>query len=306
MATDLESTSRQVALLDALAAADGFLDTLPDLASLGVPRDAVLDTASHLITLGWISSPVQFRGDGRLSAVRQLRLTASGRENLPMLRARLRVQSHGTQPAASPDHAARRRTRFMSALYDATHGGRSLESADPIELGAAEGWNDAATDAVVEYLVNEGLVEFVTFGQAGLTHEGRKEVERARSAPSQPTEHLAALNLSLVTVHGNMTDSQIQSASPGASLNVGYGAEDLDAIRSFLTRLREALPSLIPDSEEQASQRAVIDAADALVAAPKPDRRLLGPVMATLKELALGVSGNAAYAGLFEAATRLT
>ena len=64
------------------------------------------------------------------------------------------------------------------------------------------------------YLKAEGLLDFGGMGpKVSITHEGIKEVEQVSKKPEGGTAHFPAN----VVIVGQMTDSQIIQASPGAS-----------------------------------------------------------------------------------------
>jgi Mn-dependent DtxR family transcriptional regulator len=71
------------------------------------------------------------------------------------------------------------RFRFLEALYEKAEGVEG--NVIPVhDLASGIGYTNELADKVVTYLVGEGLVKWVTFGNIALTHQGVKEVERAQ------------------------------------------------------------------------------------------------------------------------------
>lgn len=65
------------------------------------------------------------------------------------------------------------------------------------------------------------------------------------------------------------------------------------------------LPDLDVDETERSALAARLAAATALLASPRPDHGTLRPLLAGLRDIALGVAGNAAFVGLVELGRQL-
>jgi hypothetical protein len=87
----------------------------------------------------------------------------------------------------TPDELNRLRSRFLEAVYDATEGD-SFKDTPEDQVVASLGMTRDAADPIAQYLVNEGLITWPTFGQIAVTHAGVKAVERARTKPSRTSD----------------------------------------------------------------------------------------------------------------------
>ncbi len=77
--------------------------------------------------------------------------------------------------------------QFLNKLHDLT-GGSSRVLFRCGRLGNNWDGDKNETPNIVEYLVGENLVEYVAIGgEIAITHYGRKEIERALSAPDIAT-----------------------------------------------------------------------------------------------------------------------
>lgn len=130
------------------------------------------------------------------------------------------------------------RWRYLKALYEATNGRASpYAEASEADVALASGLSGDDLDAVIEYLINEGLAEHTVMGPViGITHFGVKEYERAMAHPEQPTHYFPPI----ISI-GNLTNSQIQIGSHGSS-QVQHITQGLDgaALTSLLAEIRSA------------------------------------------------------------------
>ncbi len=102
-----------------------------------------------------------------------------------------------------------KRYRLLRHLYDATDGGlhASISLAD---LAAEAGLSDSEGDAALDYLAEEGLVEYEAFGpMISITHRGVIEVEQSINQPEQSTEHFPTH----ITQHFHASVGAVQNAS---------------------------------------------------------------------------------------------
>lgn len=131
----------------------------------------------------------------------------------------------------------KKRFQFSHRLYELTKGSR-YEIVNMFEVGEEIGFNRELTDLVTQYLEGEGLIKFQTVGGGiGITHEGVLEVEEAISNPDTPTTYFPPFNFIYV---GQMIDSQIQQASPGATATITVlTSENLQAILQAVEQAKE-------------------------------------------------------------------
>lgn len=95
------------------------------------------------------------------------------------------------------------RFSFLDKVYNESNGSQNAAFSMQ-ELGRKIGFDYNKTSNVVDYLMNEGLIE--TYGLGGtikISHEGIKEVEQAYAAPEKPTEHFAPINHIHITSTGD-------------------------------------------------------------------------------------------------------
>lgn len=129
------------------------------------------------------------------------------------------------------------------------------------------------------------------------------EVERGRTEPDEATENLPAP--SSVYIGGDARGVQISIGSPGSAQRLETEELNLDLVSDFVAEFRRALAEFPLSPDRRDSVAANLEAAEVLLRMPKPDRRVLGPVVNSLREVVVGVAGNAAFAGLVEIAQRL-
>lgn len=190
----------------------------------------------------------------------------------------------------------RRRSRFMHALYERTDG-RELEFVESHELGAELGWSPEHTDAVTDYLEREGLLKYPVMGAVvTITHAGVVEVERALSAPDEPTEHFAPLT-SVVVVHGDVTGGQIMAGSPGGTQSHSTRVSDPDAVLAAVSQTREAIAATqVPEPQCQTLE-ARLRAVEAELALAEPDEGLIRQLLTSVRS----VGENLVASGIWSA-----
>ena len=197
------------------------------------------------------------------------------------------------------------RLRVMKAIYDASEGSEGAivsgaELLDTLEL------SDQELGDVCKYLKGEHLIttrqtlwgHWTPHG-IQITHWGIKEMEESARAPREPTQHFPPA-VSIVTIHGSVIGSAIQSGSPGAQQDVSIGDLDLGAIGKFLqefdARAAELnLPS--PLAEELAADIATVRAQ---VDSPKPKKNIIQESLRSVRAVLEITSGSAAAVGLLE------
>jgi hypothetical protein len=157
------------------------------------------------------------------------------------------------EPVPSLEEKRAQRLRFMRLLYEATEGD-TMATLEPRQLGDELELSAAQTENLVQFLVDEGLVEWVTFGQLGITHRGVVEVEQALTKPNQPTQHFPPA-VNIINVQGSVVGSQIQQATTESSQVLEPAPPDVvEAVRLWAAKVRE----------DEASLKLTTDALDAL------------------------------------------
>lgn len=198
------------------------------------------------------------------------------------------------------------RLLFMRHLYTVTQGQR-LDARPANGLGSELGWTPEETDPITDYLSNEGLIEFAGGGDGGqvaITHLGIQEVEHSLASPESPTEHFPAAS-SIMVVQGDVLNSQVQVGTVASHQVQHLSNDEIRAIQAFIERLDTDLPGLGLTHEQASDVRADIDTVRAQLGSSKPKRGILRESLVTLRSVAQGVAGNAAFAGLVELASHV-
>lgn len=294
MLSDSERLHMQV--LQAVAPAGAPLGDVPTVD--GMSRDEILAVLDQLLVVGHVAA-IPLRGDDRLLSVRDLRVTPEGEQWLNQIARRARpAPEAGSRGAVPLDEKRRRRAEFMQLLYDQVDGG-VMPSVPSETIGSEMGLSPTETDAVVEYLANEGLVEFVGGGEVSLMHGGVREVEQARSAPEQSTEHFPPY----VSLHVEGNVYGLQAGTIGSTQTVIVDlADQRPAIDAFIVEMRQQLGRFPISAEEREIVEADLDTVEAQIRSPKPRLSVLRETLASLRAVAEGAAGSGAFAALLELA----
>jgi hypothetical protein len=152
------------------------------------------------------------------------------------------------------------RFKLLRALYDVSGGDRYKWPALS-ELGESAGLSHEQADQAAEYLSQEGLLEFKTFGpRLGITHRGVTEVEEALEHPDRATKYFLPVNIINV---GVMIGSAIhtEGARSGDNISIGgnvtgsaVGSHASVKARDIVTQIQRS--GLLGDDIGQAFARA--------------------------------------------------
>jgi hypothetical protein len=266
----------------------------------GMERDRTMDVVNELLDRRWAEAQAKNAGDGRLLSVRGLRSTSLGKAAMNDLR---REALGSTTATCLPiAEKKQRRAELMAQLYGFT-GGLALKDIGVDDLAELLGWSVDDTNAVLEYLEKEGLVELLGFGpMVGITHAGVVEVEYALEHPEKPTEHF--LPHTVVIVQGDMHGSQIQAGTVASHQEQHVALTDaLDEVRAFVDAFRDALSEL--SDTERAVAEAEIATVDAQIASPRPNAGAVRESLTSLRAIAEGAAGSAVFVGLAALAQHL-
>jgi uncharacterized protein YegP (UPF0339 family) len=110
------------------------------------------------------------------------------------------------------------RLQFLKALYDATDG-NEFKVVNIWDIGKKLKWDDETVNVTAQYLVGEGLLQYLTLG-GGLviTHFGVEQVENAIANPEQETKYFPPI-INLIQVH--RTNSEVaRSQTEGAKFQI--------------------------------------------------------------------------------------
>lgn len=169
---------------------------------------------------------------------------------------------------ASLQEKKKQRLLFMHRLYEVSDGS-TLHDVDSAEVGKELGWSDQVTQNVVEYLADEGLLEFFSGGDLiTITHTGVVEVETALDAPDRGTEHFPpAAN---VIVIGQMYGSQVQQGSITSQQHGSFNEPNRDQLRAVAELLRTILPDLGLDEDDRQEAEAELSTAKIQLGSNRP------------------------------------
>jgi hypothetical protein len=184
------------------------------------------------------------------------------------------------------------RLAFLRAVYDASQE-RTNAGIRFREIGEQLGFDEGLADAIADYLVGEGLIEWHTFGHLAITHWGIVEIERGIATPTEKTEHFPSLVIagSYVQV-GSMVGSGIQQNVTGSNQAIGE-QPDVQAMRHLVDALREAVIGVQLDNAKRLELDAELSTLDIQLASPKP--KFLRESVESLRRILEGVvaSGTA-------------
>jgi hypothetical protein len=191
-----------------------------------------------------------------------------------------------------------RRFRFLNALYERTDGNEEVDI-HMYELGTSLGFSREETDAAVQYLAGENLVEHVAFGGAiAITHFGVTQVEQALSSPEEPTEYFPPV-INILNI-GAVSGSQIQQAGHASQFSADLTATDYAALGGFIAELKAISGQAGADANRGAEFSAQVATLEAQIASPRPNRAILREALATIRSVLESMAGSIAASGLLE------
>lgn len=86
------------------------------------------------------------------------------------------------------DEKRKLRFQFLNLVYEKTEGSK-YQTVNIFEIGKELGWDENATDLIVQYLEGESLVKHEMGGYIIITHKGVKEIEEALTNPKTSTTY---------------------------------------------------------------------------------------------------------------------
>jgi hypothetical protein len=288
----------------ALLANGGFSADVPAVS--GVAYTDVLQLADDAHHRGWINGTINHRADGEPFHAQDLAITAAGREAAQVMRrtAPADTASRSAVLDRSVDAKRARRAEFMDRLYTHTHGSEQFRTTVQ-DVSAELGWPEFEAEEVANYLEAEGLLRFWTEeGVIGLTHAGIREYEQLVSDPARATEHFPPAQTVNLHIAGS-TAVQVAVAGGDVAQTSSTGDIAVPAVNAVIATYRAALESdPLPDADAAEAIRA-LEAIENELARPQPRTPLVRSFLSTLNALAIGVAGNAAWAGVVAGLTEL-
>ncbi|SDP94698.1 hypothetical protein SAMN05428975_3976 [Mucilaginibacter sp. OK268] len=170
------------------------------------------------------------------------------------------------------------RFRYLNYLYE--QAGGSLNAVyDMEELGNELGFEYNLMRNVVDYLMNEGLIEpHGLGGTIRLSHKGVKEVEQANESPDEATEHF-----------GPIITYNIHSSGEGNIVNMGNNnvfnlsqTFDRSAIKAQTQKIKDVLgDDIFIDEDKRNEALALLTLLLAEVQAGGPSKDTIGLLLRT-------------------------
>ena len=166
----------------------------------------------------------------------------------------------------------RRRFQFLHRCYDVSQANLQ-KILKTYEIGEELSFGDQVTAAIVRYLHDKGLLKVMNSAGsiARMTSRGIDEVEKALQYPDESTQHFAAINIIHV---GQMTDSQIQQASP-AAVQLLIREDRYEQLQEALNALKESIDELSLAQQEIIDLKTDIQTIEAQMSRSTPSRTIL-------------------------------
>lgn len=182
------------------------------------------------------------------------------------------------------------RFQYLNMLHDVT-GGSSLRYVSMWELGQELGFDNDETSNIVEYLVGEHLVKHVAIGgEITITHNGRKEIESALSAPEKPTTYFPPV-VNILNIQ-SMVGSQIQQGTHHSTQKISIDHNQLDTVREFVTQLEARIPEMELDCDSRAEADAEIATINAQLRSSRPKPGILSESLKSIRTILEGVASS--------------
>lgn len=196
----------------------------------------------------------------------------------------------------SIDEMKKNRFQFLKSLWELSeHDTRKMFSMNAI--GAQLGFDPPLTRIIENYLKEENLVRFVgkkdQDGIIAITHEGIKEIEDALSKPDKPTEHFLPFNIISI---GQMINSQVQQASPGAIQIINGNENKFEEVKEILRSLKVSIDQLNLNPQKKIDIQADIGTVESQLSSSKPKISIitecLNSIRAILEEAGGGLAAS--------------
>lgn len=178
----------------------------------------------------------------------------------------------------------RDRLVVLNALYELTEGRPKMGRTRYEQLPEPTGLELSDVEKALEWLVAEGLAEWLALGGViGITHYGVKEVETA--SRGQSTDHFAATTINIVnaqTIHGGVHQAGTMQLSPS----------DAEVIRSLVETIREELQQAGEDREVIEAQLRTVESE---LNREAPRSSVLKGSLGILRDLTVGFMASGAW-----------
>lgn len=188
---------------------------------------------------------------------------------------------------------------FLKNLYDSSNGSTDAVF-DMHEVGSELLFDSEETSKVVDYLINENLIQpFGLGGTIQLTHWGLKEVEDAIENPDQPTPHFP---INIINI-GSMNNSTLQQATHNSSITVAIDQRKLDELSNILSSLKGIQSTLDTSIDLHKELISEIETIASQQRSPRPKSIIITESLKVVKEILEKITVNAATPAIIDQIT---
>lgn len=189
-----------------------------------------------------------------------------------------------------------KRLQFLHRLYELTEGSE-FKYFNMLDIGSELDLDRKLTSDIAYYLRQEGLIEFRAIGgMIGITHRGIREVEKALSNPNKPTHYFPpAVNIISI---GQMTNSHIQQASPGATQVVNIGPDKYEQLKQVVYSLKESIDNLSLQPQQRSELEVEIITIETQMSSPKPKSTIIAECLKSIRNILEGAASGIIASGL--------
>jgi hypothetical protein len=232
-----------------------------------------------------------------------VQLTHSGLVAAEELEMKLSRSASGTSLRFdSPEERQAARLAYMKLAYERSSGSPNALF-EYAEIGRELGLSDEATQSVLSYLTEKGLLKLETYSSISITTWGIDEVEELMRNPEQPTDNLPAPASINVMIVREMYGSQVQQGSTSSvqQQKSGLGHEEIEALRSVLEEYRRAIENPGIDELRRREAEAELQTIEAQLSSPSPKPRILVESLHALRSIAEGMGAAVAAEAVMHA-----
>jgi hypothetical protein len=195
------------------------------------------------------------------------------------------------------------RFKLLNHYYDLT-GGDPYKWNPPQAVGAELGYDEQTSLQLAEYLKNEGLLKYWAMGpQAGITHQGVKEIEAARSEPEKPTRYFPPVNV--IHVGGNVVHSAFQQASPEAQQTLEINEARTQDVLAALAQIKTHIDDLGLTAQAKTDLQVDVATVEAQMKASRPKGAVITECFRSIRNIVEGTVGGLAASGILAAIAKV-
>lgn len=198
---------------------------------------------------------------------------------------------------------------FLNKLYESTNGDPALErsvSAIETELGL----DKKTVNNILDYLRDKGLIEQKPLDdeKISIMPKGIREIKEALAQPDKLTGHFRPIlidTVNVINVTGDITTSQIQQASSGATQKLIISSDKKEKIIKEIESLKKAIEQYSIQQEQRSEINAEIRTIQEQLKSPKPKFKIISECGRSMRNVLEGALGSTIAAGLLAKAPTL-